>query len=111
MRFWWVNQNQTFRSEIDGGFLWSPKTRRDGARNQFYENMTQVEPGDVVFSFCDTHIKALGRATARAQTAQKPEFGASGAAASADIYMIHGRNCDAPVIKDEIALPCAPSPS
>lgn len=25
MRFWWVNQNQTYRHEIQGGYLWSPK--------------------------------------------------------------------------------------
>ena len=25
MRYWWVNQNQTFRQEIEGGYLWSPK--------------------------------------------------------------------------------------
>lgn len=37
MKYWWVNQNQTFKAEVGGGFLWSPKTRADGARNQFYE--------------------------------------------------------------------------
>jgi hypothetical protein len=25
MRYLWVNQNQTFRQEITGGYLWSPK--------------------------------------------------------------------------------------
>jgi hypothetical protein len=24
-RFWWVNQNETHRAEIPGGFMWSPK--------------------------------------------------------------------------------------
>jgi hypothetical protein len=24
MRYWCVNQNQTFRQEIEGGYLWSP---------------------------------------------------------------------------------------
>ncbi len=32
-------------------------------------------------------------------------------AASADICMIHVRNCDTPVSKEEIALPCPSSPS
>jgi hypothetical protein len=22
MRYWWVNQNQTFRHELAGGYLW-----------------------------------------------------------------------------------------
>jgi hypothetical protein len=75
MRYWWVNQNQTYRAEVRGNFMWSPKTRADGGRNQFYENMRAVAPGDIVFSFSDTVIKAVGIATGIAQTAPKPEFG------------------------------------
>ncbi|MNJ87971.1 hypothetical protein D3C87_55070 [compost metagenome] len=76
--YWWVNQNQTYRDEIHGGFLWSPKTRADGGRNQFYENMKDVSPGDVIFSFCDTKIKAIGLASGAVQTAPKPDFGNAG---------------------------------
>jgi hypothetical protein len=25
MRYWWVNQNQTFRHEVRGSFMWSSK--------------------------------------------------------------------------------------
>lgn len=78
MRYWWVNQNQTYKTEVPGGFLWSPKTRSDGGRNQFYENMKDVVAGDVIFSFCDTRIKAIGLATGGVQTAPKPDFGATG---------------------------------
>lgn len=75
MRYWWVNQNQTYKHEIKGGFLWSPKRRKDGGKNHFYETMTQVQPGDLVFSFCDTWIKAVGVAQSVAESANKPEFG------------------------------------
>jgi hypothetical protein len=78
MRYWWVNQNQTYRFEVRGNFMWSPQTNANGARNQFYENMRQVQPGDLVFSFCDTRIKALGIVTAPAQAAPKPDFGSAG---------------------------------
>ena len=37
MRYWWVNQNQTYRQEVQGGYLWSPKRSASGARNPFYE--------------------------------------------------------------------------
>jgi len=77
-RFWWVNQNQTFDEEIGGGFMWSPKRNSNGAKNQYYDNMKEVQPGDVVFSFCDTKIKAIGRVTSLAQTQPKPEFRNSG---------------------------------
>lgn len=78
MRYWWVNQNQTYKSEVPGGFLWSPKTRADGARNQFYENMREVATGDIIFSFCDTYIKAIGIVVGGAETSPKPDFGAAG---------------------------------
>lgn len=78
MRYWWVNQNQTYKHEVQGGFLWSPKTSANGSRNQFYVNMTLVQPGDLILSFCDTRIKAIGTATGPAVSADKPDFGGAG---------------------------------
>ncbi len=78
MRYWWVNQNQTYKAEVKGGFLWSPKANKDGRRNRFYDNMELVQPGDLIVSFCDTQIKAVGVAKGRAQTAEKPNFGSAG---------------------------------
>ena len=42
MRYWWVNQNQTYRHEVRGGYLWSPKRNANGARNPFYDSMREV---------------------------------------------------------------------
>lgn len=77
--FWWVNQNQTFNHEQGGGYLWSPQTNQNGARNQFYDNMLRVERGDIVFSFSDTYIKAVGIVEGPAVESAKPtEFGKKG---------------------------------
>lgn len=79
MRFWWVNQNQTFRQEVKGGYIWSPKRNANGHRNPFYDSMREVSPGDIIFSFCDTFIKAIGIARSYCMEAPKPaEFGAAG---------------------------------
>jgi hypothetical protein len=79
MRYWWVNQNQTYRHEIDGGYLWSPKKNKNEARNQFYENMREVSPGDLIFSFKDTRILAVGIAESYCFESPKPvEFGSAG---------------------------------
>ncbi|MFT3906757.1 MAG: HNH endonuclease signature motif containing protein [Steroidobacteraceae bacterium] len=79
MRYWWVNQNQTFRQEIEGGYLWSPKRNKNGHRNPFYEFMREVAPGDIVFSFCDTRIAALGIVSGYCRESPKPEeFGNAG---------------------------------
>lgn len=80
MNYWWVGQNKTYEHEVHGGYLWSPKTSSNGAFNRFYHSMTEVEPGDVIFSFAGTYIKAVGIATGSHQSANKPgEFGSSGA--------------------------------
>jgi putative restriction endonuclease len=71
---WWVNQNQTYADEVAGSFLWSPKTKSNGSRNQFYDFMKQVQTGDIVFSYCDTFIKAVGIAMGPAVSAPKPIF-------------------------------------
>lgn len=88
MRYWWANQNQTYDHEIEGGFLWSPKTSRDGRRNQFYENMTEVAPGDVIFSFAARSIAAIGRAAGTAVSRPKPDFGSVGEQWSSDGWML-----------------------
>ena len=80
MRYWWVNQNQTYRHEVPGNYLWSPKRKANGDRNPFYDFMREVAPGDVVFSFADTYIRAIGIARSHAYEAPKPlEFGQAGA--------------------------------
>lgn len=78
MRHWWVNQNQTYRHEVRGSFMWSPKRKKDGSANPFYDTMRQVQVGDIVFSFCDTFIRAVGIVTGVAQTGPKPDFGSVG---------------------------------
>ncbi|WP_020146688.1 HNH endonuclease [Thioalkalivibrio sp. ALJ15] len=89
MSFWWVNHKQTYRQEIQGGYLWSPKFRSDGVRNHFYDNMTKVQPGDVVFSYAGGLIQDVGVATRTAQTAPKPsDFGREGDAWSDEGWLV-----------------------
>lgn len=72
-RYWWVSQNKTFDQEVDGGYLWSPKTRSDGAFNQFYENMIRVQPGDVLVSYKGARVAALGRIMSTGHESPKPD--------------------------------------
>jgi len=79
INYWWVNQNQTFDQEVSGGYLWSPKKKANGHRNPFYEFMRAAKPGDIVFCFSDTRIKAIGRISSTSYGFPKPEeFGKVG---------------------------------
>jgi hypothetical protein len=73
MRYWWFNQNQTYRHEVQGGYLWSPKRNANGARNPFYESMREVAPGDLIFSFAETRILVVGVAQSYCWKSPKPE--------------------------------------
>ena len=78
-QYWWVSQNQTYKHEVLGNFMWSPKTNSRGGRVPSYDFMTEMKVGDVVFSFADTYIKAIGIVTNPAQSSVKPDFGSAGA--------------------------------
>lgn len=79
--FWWVNDKQTFRHEFRGGYIWSPKRRRDGTRNIFYDFMQMVRPGDVVFSYAGGQVRGAGKARTHCYTSPRPnEFGRIGEA-------------------------------
>ncbi|BAH76947.1 HNH endonuclease [Solidesulfovibrio magneticus] len=89
MTYWWVNQNQTAEHEILGGYLWSPKYKKDGRNNYFYNTMRQIQVGDIVFSYYSTRIQHLGIATAVAASCPKPdEFGSTGESWNIDGWIV-----------------------
>lgn len=59
--------------------MWSPVKNANGAKNQFYDNMAKVEPGNIVFSYAKSQIMAIGVAQKPAYMAPKPKnFGNQG---------------------------------
>jgi predicted restriction endonuclease len=87
-QYWWVSQNQTYKHEVPGNFMWSPKTNSRGGRVPSYDFMEDMKIGDVVFSFADTYIKAIGVVTSPAQPSVKPDFGNAGANWSDDGWLV-----------------------
>lgn len=79
MAFWWVNHKQTREHEVAGGYIWSPYRNANGAFNQTYENMRHVQVGDIIFSYANGRVGAVGRVTEAASPSPKPvEFGSVG---------------------------------
>lgn len=79
MKYWWVNHKQTFKAEIDGGYIWSPKENKNGSRNKTYLNLTRTNPGDIVFSYANAKIQAVGIVVKKCSSQRKPaEFGKAG---------------------------------
>ncbi|RAZ42476.1 HNH endonuclease [Polynucleobacter paneuropaeus] len=68
--------------------MWSPKTNSRGGRVPSYDFMEEMKVGDIVFSFADTFIKAIGVVTSPAQSSVKPDFGNAGANWSDDGWLV-----------------------
>jgi hypothetical protein len=72
-RYWWVNHNKTYRQELGGGYMWSPKVTKTGVHLTFWDNMREVRPGDIIFSFHSSTIAAIGIAISAGYDCIVPE--------------------------------------
>ena len=72
MATFWVNQGETYEQEVRGGYLWSPKVERGGNKSSAYDNMKQMKKGDIVFSYSNKFLRAVGVVTAEAITSPQP---------------------------------------
>lgn len=72
-QFFWVNHKKTEKVEISEGFIWAPKTKVNGHKNQTYLNLTKVRPGDVIFSYANLKLGAVGKALSSAYDFEKPD--------------------------------------
>lgn len=72
MNYWWVNQKQTHRQEIGGGYMWSPKFQVNNNKHFSYEFMKKIQPGDIIFSYADAAIVAVGVALTHCHSFPKP---------------------------------------
>lgn len=76
-----MNHKQTFRHEFRGGYIWSPKLKKNGSRNVFYDFMRLVRPRDIVFSYAGGVVRGAGFAKTHCYTSPRPdEFGHIGEA-------------------------------
>jgi putative restriction endonuclease len=92
MSYWWVNHSQTFKQEIEGGYIWSPQKNRNGARNETYLNLTRVQPNDIIYSYAESKIIAVGVADSiYIPTVRPPDFGQTGEQWDKDGWAVHIR--------------------
>lgn len=49
--YYWVNQGKTYKEEKEGGYLWAPIKNKNGNSFFYWDNMTKLQVGDVVFNY------------------------------------------------------------
>lgn len=86
MRYWWVNQNQTFAHETAGGYLWSTKRSKNGARNPIARTVEE-RTGSVNPCECRPR-EPIGRAT-RSDSRSRSDFsGVSPSSLTTDLGIV-----------------------
>lgn len=89
MSYFWVNHKQTVVQERSGSYLWSPIRNANGARNATYDSMGVARPGDIVFSYANSVIGAIGVVREVGRKSPKPsEFGRTGEYWSDDGWLL-----------------------
>lgn len=72
MPIFYVHQKQTYVTEHDGGFVWSPQKTSSGQDHVGFSNMTKIHRGDYILHHCKGKILSIGLATTGCYEAEKP---------------------------------------
>lgn len=73
MAIWYVYQNQTFKEESAGEYLWSPQKTKAAGNNTGYMNMAEVKKGDIIFHGCNAHTVAISIAKTNCFSFEQPK--------------------------------------
>jgi putative restriction endonuclease len=72
MAYWWVAQSKTWKQERAGGYMWAPNRNKVGITPHHWATMNEVQAGDIVFSFVEGRIVAVGVASSAAYASRRP---------------------------------------
>lgn len=73
MRNWWVSHSQSFNREVGGGYIWCPQVLDGDKKRVSWLNVSEVQPGDRIFSYAKQKIQAIGTAQTAAYDAPPSE--------------------------------------
>ncbi len=66
-QYWWVSQGATFEQSIKDSYIWAPQGDKRGRAWFYWENVSKVKKGDVIFHYADGYIRAVSVATGDGQ--------------------------------------------
>ncbi len=79
MNFWWVNHGKSYRKELEGGYIWCPQVLAGDVQRIPWLNVAKVQAGDLIISFAEQRVQAVGIALDRAvASSPKPGYAEMG---------------------------------
>ena len=73
MKYYWVNQGSTWKTERTDGFLWAPLLNKKGKELSHWTILKELEPGDIVFSYVKKNIPAVSFVAKRFKHYDRPK--------------------------------------
>ncbi|MEF9893014.1 MAG: DUF3883 domain-containing protein [Anaerorhabdus sp.] len=70
--FYLISQNKSHKKEVDGNFIWCPKTKKDGAQCRNYEFVRNIRVGDIIFCRYKNQLTHIGVATTNCFISDNP---------------------------------------
>lgn len=70
--FYIISQNKSYKAEVDGGFIWCPQKNKNGANNEYYNYVSGIKKGDVIFSRYKNLIPTIGVASSDCYLSNNP---------------------------------------
>ena len=72
-KYWWVNQNQTFRHEKKLKCLWAPYLNKLNRKEFYWETMDELNVNDIVFSYLRGKIVSYNLVKKTAYRSRRPK--------------------------------------
>jgi len=69
---WWVNQGTTYAAAKESGSIWAPRVTGGGTTVGHHVSVGRLRPGDVVFHYANSAVRAVSRVTESAVSATRP---------------------------------------
>lgn len=62
MKYWFVNQGETYEEERKYNFLYAPSSNKEGAHRLYWTNVKNIKIGDIIFCNYKSKIVSIGKA-------------------------------------------------
>lgn len=71
-KVWWVNQGKSMKIEVEDEFLWAPLESKNGGSYYFWENLSEVKPGDIILHYAAKEIRYVSEVLSEMIIQERP---------------------------------------
>jgi len=70
IKYWWVNQGDSFEEARKLGAIWAPLEDKSGGKQPSWDSLDLVKPGDLIFHFAKKKLRGISTALTESRSAE-----------------------------------------